>query len=46
VWEAVSDYKEFSKWFGMEFESPFEPNARLNGRVTHVAAAKWQSATD
>jgi uncharacterized protein YndB with AHSA1/START domain len=33
VWKALSDIKEFRKWFGIQFNGPFVPGARLEGKV-------------
>jgi uncharacterized protein YndB with AHSA1/START domain len=33
VWRAVSDSKEFGSWFGVAFDGPFVPGARLGGRI-------------
>src|SRR5215469_4988343 len=35
VWQALADSGAFGKWFGVELAGPFEPGARLAGRVTH-----------
>jgi uncharacterized protein YndB with AHSA1/START domain len=35
IWKLLSDYREFGKWFGIEFDGPFVTGARLQGRVTH-----------
>jgi uncharacterized protein YndB with AHSA1/START domain len=33
VWRALSDSTEFGTWFGMKFEGPFTPGARLRGTI-------------
>src|SRR6266550_2103126 len=33
VWRAVSDATEFGTWFGMKFDGPFVPGARLRGVI-------------
>ena len=33
VWQAVSDSAQFGRWFGVEFDGPFTPGARLVGRI-------------
>ena len=33
VWRAVSDAREFGSWFGVAFDGPFAPGARLTGRI-------------
>ena len=34
VWQALSNTKEFARWFGIEFDGEFAPHARLRGKVT------------
>jgi uncharacterized protein YndB with AHSA1/START domain len=34
VWRAISDATEFGTWFGMKFDGPFAPGARLRGVIT------------
>src|SRR5580692_8474290 len=33
VWRALSDSTEFGTWFGMRFNGPFAPGARMNGVI-------------
>lgn len=33
VWRALADSKEFGAWFGMSFDSPFTPGARVRATV-------------
>jgi uncharacterized protein YndB with AHSA1/START domain len=33
VWRALSDSTEFGTWFGMKFDGPFAPGARLRGVI-------------
>ena len=33
VWRALSDSKEFGSWFGMKFDGPFSPGARMRGFI-------------
>jgi uncharacterized protein YndB with AHSA1/START domain len=33
VWRAISDAQEFGTWFGVAFDGPFVPGARLTGRI-------------
>jgi uncharacterized protein YndB with AHSA1/START domain len=33
VWRAVSDAKEFGKWFGVEFEGPFVAGQAMKGKI-------------
>lgn len=34
VWGAIADAGNFGTWFGVQFDSPFAPGARLKGRIT------------
>jgi uncharacterized protein YndB with AHSA1/START domain len=46
VWRALSDSTEFGSWFGMKFDGPFEPGAKMHGVIVtttvnaEVAAAQ------
>jgi uncharacterized protein YndB with AHSA1/START domain len=33
VWRALSDSTEFGTWFGMKFDGPFVPGARMRGVI-------------
>jgi uncharacterized protein YndB with AHSA1/START domain len=33
VWRALSDSTEFGTWFGMRFDGPFSPGARMRGSI-------------
>ncbi|MGA2131854.1 MAG: SRPBCC family protein [Bryobacteraceae bacterium] len=33
VWRALADSAEFCAWFGMQFDGPFAPGARLHGVI-------------
>jgi uncharacterized protein YndB with AHSA1/START domain len=33
VWRALSDSTEFGTWFGMKFDSPFKPGAKMRGMI-------------
>ena len=35
VWRALTDYREFGKWFRVALEGPFVPGKVARGRVTH-----------
>jgi uncharacterized protein YndB with AHSA1/START domain len=35
VWRAISDAREFGRWFGVELSGDFAPGARLAGKITH-----------
>jgi uncharacterized protein YndB with AHSA1/START domain len=34
VWKAVSDSAEFGAWFGVRFNQPFTPGAKITGYIT------------
>jgi len=33
VWRALTDSTEFGTWFGMSFDGPFRPGAKMNGVI-------------
>ncbi len=33
VWRAISDSKEFELWFGVRFDGPFAPGAKMRGAL-------------
>ena|SRR5205807_5611335 len=35
VWRAITDYREFSEWFGVDLETPFIPGKTSRGKVTY-----------
>jgi uncharacterized protein YndB with AHSA1/START domain len=35
VWRALTDAREFGRWFGVVMAGPFTPGARLTGKITH-----------
>ena len=35
VWRAITDYKQFNQWFGVNLSSPFTPGAEVTGNMTH-----------
>ena len=35
VWRALTDYREFSKWFQVNLEAPFVPGQTVRGRITY-----------
>jgi uncharacterized protein YndB with AHSA1/START domain len=46
VWRAVSDVREFNKWFGAALTSPFAPGAVVSGKLTipgydHLTITVW-----
>ncbi len=34
VWRALTDYREFSAWFGVKLECPFVPGQTCRGQIT------------
>jgi len=50
VWNALTDVREFEKWFGVRFDRPFAPGARMRGILVgttvdaEVARAQRQHA--
>src|SRR5262245_35815845 len=37
VWRALSDSKEFGKWFGVKFDAPFVPGVFIRGVIVGSA---------
>jgi uncharacterized protein YndB with AHSA1/START domain len=37
VWQALADSAEFGRWFGVRFEGPFTPGARVRGIIVGTA---------
>jgi uncharacterized protein YndB with AHSA1/START domain len=35
VWDALTDSQKFGQWFGVIFDAPFVPGARIRGKITH-----------
>lgn len=35
VWRALTDYREFSKWFQVNLEAPLVPGQTVRGRITY-----------
>ena len=35
VWRALTDYREFSTWFGVRLEAPFIPGQPSRGQITY-----------
>src|SRR5260370_17289922 len=33
VWRALSDSTEFGTWFGVKFDGPFSPGAKMRGVI-------------
>ncbi|MEO8439709.1 MAG: SRPBCC family protein [Spartobacteria bacterium] len=34
VWRALTDYREFSEWFGVDLKGPFVPGETTAGQIT------------
>jgi uncharacterized protein YndB with AHSA1/START domain len=45
VWRALTDYREFSKWFQVNLEGPFAPGQTSRGRITYPGYEhlKWEA---
>ncbi len=35
VWRAITDHREFGKWFLVDMQDPFIPGSVSKGRITH-----------
>jgi len=35
VWRALTDHREFGKWFGVNIEGPFVPGQPAQGQITY-----------
>jgi uncharacterized protein YndB with AHSA1/START domain len=35
VWQALTDHRQFSKWFGVEIAEPFLAGKKVRGKITH-----------
>ncbi|HEY8225675.1 MAG TPA: SRPBCC family protein [Pyrinomonadaceae bacterium] len=35
VWQALTDYRQFSQWFGVNLEEPFVAGKAARGQITH-----------
>jgi uncharacterized protein YndB with AHSA1/START domain len=35
VWRAITDFREFGKWFQAEMKDPFLPGTTSKGKITH-----------
>jgi uncharacterized protein YndB with AHSA1/START domain len=35
VWRAITDFREFGKWFLADMQDPFIPGSLSKGRITH-----------
>ena len=38
VWHAISDPKQFGSWFGIRFDGPFAPGAKVTGKIVPTTA--------
>jgi uncharacterized protein YndB with AHSA1/START domain len=45
VWRALTDYREFSKWFQVNLEAPFVPGQTSRGQITYPGYEhlKWEA---
>jgi uncharacterized protein YndB with AHSA1/START domain len=45
VWRALTDYREFSEWFGVNLEGPFAPGQTSRGQmaITGYEHLKWEA---
>jgi uncharacterized protein YndB with AHSA1/START domain len=46
VWRAITDVREFNKWFGVALTQPFAPGAVVSGNITnpgyeHLVMTAW-----
>ncbi|HEY3325388.1 MAG TPA: SRPBCC family protein [Planctomycetota bacterium] len=44
VWRALTDHREFGKWFRVAIDGPFEPGQISRGRITYPGYehVKWE----
>ena len=44
VWRALTDYREFGRWFGVKLDGPFLPGKVSRGQITHPGYehVKWE----
>jgi uncharacterized protein YndB with AHSA1/START domain len=45
VWRALSDYREFGKWFRVRLEGPFVPGQSARGQITYPGYehVRWEA---
>jgi uncharacterized protein YndB with AHSA1/START domain len=45
VWRALSDYREFGKWFRVRLEGPFAPGQIARGQITYPGYehVRWEA---
>ena len=36
VWRALTDFKEFGRWFGVDLPDAFAPGARVKGKISSM----------
>ncbi len=51
VWRALTDVREFNKWFGVDLTAPFAPGAVVNGNLAvagyeHLVMTLWVETID
>ena len=48
VWRALTDYREFSEWFGVNLEGPFVPGQTSRGQITITGYEhlKWEAVVE
>ena len=51
VWRALTDYQQFSEWFGGALTSPFAPGATVSGKLcspkySHITLTFWVEAME
>lgn len=48
VWRALTDYREFGEWFGVNLEGPFVVGETARGQITHPGYehVRWESIVD
>ena len=44
VWRAITDARQFERWFGVELQGDFTPAARLHGKIANCASEADPSA--
>lgn len=46
VWRALTDHKEFGRWFGVDLDAPFVEGRRSTGKLTYPGFEHLQWAAD
>jgi uncharacterized protein YndB with AHSA1/START domain len=48
VWRALTDYREFGKWFRVNLEGPFVPGQLSQGQITYPGYEhlKWEAVVE